>query len=49
MPTGDYGKVIRLGQQMFMKTGQYASRYVGNSLHAPAAILMPPERPIPRH
>ena len=32
MPTGDYGKVIRLGQQVFMETGQYASRYVGNSL-----------------
>ncbi|MBC7376982.1 MAG: hypothetical protein H7346_06045, partial [Burkholderiaceae bacterium] len=32
MPTGDYGKVIRLGQQVFMETGQYASRYVGNNL-----------------
>ena len=32
MPTGDYGKVIRLGQQVFMETGQYASRYVGNKL-----------------
>ena len=32
MPTGDYGKVIRLGQQVFMETGQHASRYVGSSL-----------------
>ena len=32
MPDGDYGKVVRLGQQVFMETGKYASRYVGNSL-----------------
>ena len=32
MPEGDYGKVIRLGQQVFMETGKYASRYVGNNL-----------------
>jgi thiosulfate dehydrogenase len=32
MPDGDYGKVIRLGEQVFMETGQYASRYVGNNL-----------------
>ena len=32
MPVGDYGKVIKLGQQVFMETGKYASRYVGNSL-----------------
>ena len=32
MPDGDYGKVIRLGEQIFMETGQYASRYVGNNL-----------------
>ena len=32
MPDGDYGKVIRLGEQVFMQTGQYASRYVGNNL-----------------
>ena len=32
MPDGDYGKVIRLGQQVFMETGKYASRYVGNNL-----------------
>ncbi|MBC7378228.1 MAG: c-type cytochrome [Burkholderiaceae bacterium] len=32
MPTGDYGKVIRLGQQVFMETGKYAGRYVGNNL-----------------
>lgn len=32
MPDGDYGKVIRRGEQVFMETGQYASRYVGNTL-----------------
>lgn len=32
MPGGDYGKVIRLGEQVFMQTGQYAGRYVGNDL-----------------
>ena len=32
LPDGDYGKVIRLGERIFMETGQYASRYVGNSL-----------------
>ncbi|MEO8014785.1 MAG: c-type cytochrome [Polaromonas sp.] len=32
LPDGDYGKVIRLGEQVFMETGKYASRYVGNSL-----------------
>ena len=32
LPDGDYGKVIRLGEQIFMETGQYASRYVGNNL-----------------
>ena len=33
MPGGDYGKVIRLGEQVFMETGTYASPYVGNSLN----------------
>lgn len=33
LPDGDYGKVIRLGQQVFMETGKYASRYVGNNLN----------------
>ena len=32
MPGGDYGKVIRLGQKVFMETSTYASRYVGNNL-----------------
>lgn len=32
LPDDDYGKVIRLGQQVFMETGKYASRYVGNNL-----------------
>jgi thiosulfate dehydrogenase len=32
LPEGDYGKVIRLGEQVFTETGKYASRYVGNNL-----------------
>ena len=32
LPDGEYGKVIRLGEQVFMETGKYASRYVGNNL-----------------
>ena len=33
LPDGDYGKVIRLGEKVFMETGKYASRYVGNNLN----------------
>jgi thiosulfate dehydrogenase len=32
MPDGDYGKVIRLGEQVFVNTGQFARQYVGNDL-----------------
>ena len=32
MPKGEYGKVIRLGQRVFMETGKYAGPYVGNNL-----------------
>jgi thiosulfate dehydrogenase len=32
LPDGEYGKVIRLGQQVFTNTGKYAARYVGNDL-----------------
>ncbi|MBU1357279.1 MAG: c-type cytochrome [Gammaproteobacteria bacterium] len=32
MPDGEYGKIIRLGEQVFNHTGQYAAKYVGNSL-----------------
>lgn len=32
MPDGDYGKVIRFGQQVFDHTGEYAPAYVGNHL-----------------
>ncbi len=32
-PEGDYGKVVRLGEMVFMETGKYAPRYVGNSLN----------------
>jgi thiosulfate dehydrogenase len=32
MPGGDYGKVIRLGEQIFTNPGKFATRYVGNDL-----------------
>ena len=32
LPEGEYGKVIRLGEQIFTNTGQFAARYVGNDL-----------------
>lgn len=32
LPDGDYGKVIRLGEQVFVNTGKFAGRYVGNDL-----------------
>ena len=32
LPQDDYGKVVKRGEQIFMETGKYASRYVGNSL-----------------
>jgi thiosulfate dehydrogenase len=31
-PEGDYGKVVRLGEQVFTNTGKFAARYVGNDL-----------------
>lgn len=39
MPGGDYGKVVRLGEQVFMQTGKYASRYVGNDLNCASCHL----------
>lgn len=33
MPEGEYGKIIKLGEQVFNKTGVYAAKYVGNSLN----------------
>lgn len=32
LPEGEYGKVIRLGEQVFTNTGKFAARYVGNDL-----------------
>lgn len=31
-PDGEYGKVVRLGEQVFTNTGKFAARYVGNDL-----------------
>lgn len=33
LPPGEYGKIIQLGEQVFRNTGQYAGKYVGNSLN----------------
>lgn len=32
MPAGDYGKVIQLGENLFIDTKKYAGKYVGNDL-----------------
>lgn len=32
MPDGDYGKVVQLGQNVFVETKKYAGRFVGNDL-----------------
>jgi hypothetical protein len=32
MPGGDYGKVIQLGENVFIDTKKYAGKYVGNDL-----------------
>ena len=39
MPDGEYGKIIRLGEQVFTNTGQYAAKYVGNSLNCASCHL----------
>jgi thiosulfate dehydrogenase len=33
IPDDEYGKVIRLGEQVFNDTGKYAGKYVGNDLN----------------
>jgi hypothetical protein len=33
MPTGDFGKQVKLGKQIFLHTKEYAGKYVGNSLN----------------
>lgn len=32
LPQDDFGKVVKRGEQIFMETGTYARRYVGNNL-----------------
>lgn len=32
LPDGEYGRIVKLGEQVFMNTGKYAAKYVGNSL-----------------
>ena len=39
LPGGEYGKVIRLGEQIFTNTGQFAARYVGNDLSCASCHL----------
>lgn len=33
MPGGEFGKTVKLGEQIFLHTGQFAGKYVGNSLN----------------
>ncbi len=32
MPSGEFGKSVKLGEQIFMHTGQFAGKFVGNAL-----------------
>ncbi|MEM5435828.1 c-type cytochrome [Paraburkholderia diazotrophica] len=32
MPSGEFGKSVKLGEQIFLHTGEYAGKFVGNSL-----------------
>lgn len=45
IPDNDYGKMIRLGEQVFNNTGQYASKYVGNDLNCVNCHLDAGRRP----
>ncbi len=33
LPDGEFGKMVRLGERIFMETGKYAPKYVGNRLN----------------
>ncbi|RKP48205.1 c-type cytochrome [Trinickia fusca] len=37
--TGDFGATVRLGQQIFLHTGELAGKYVGNSLNCASCHL----------
>ncbi|RDU99527.1 c-type cytochrome [Trinickia dinghuensis] len=39
MPSGDFGKSVKLGEQIFMHTRQFAGKYVGNSLNCASCHL----------
>jgi len=39
MPGGEYGKAIKLGEQIMLHTQTYAGRYVGNSLNCASCHL----------
>jgi thiosulfate dehydrogenase len=39
MPTGDFGKSVKLGEQIFTRTGEFAPQYVGNALNCASCHL----------
>jgi thiosulfate dehydrogenase len=45
IPDNDYGKMIRLGEQIFNDTGKFAARYVGNDLNCSNCHLDAGRRP----
>ncbi|WP_406868294.1 c-type cytochrome [Paraburkholderia fungorum] len=45
MPTDDFGKAIRMGEQIFIHTKEYAGKYVGNSLNCASCHLDAGRRP----
>lgn len=45
MPTDDFGKAVRMGEQIFNHTGENAGKYVGNSLNCASCHLDAGRRP----
>jgi thiosulfate dehydrogenase len=39
MPSGDFGQSVKLGEQIFIHTKEYAGQYVGNSLNCASCHL----------
>jgi thiosulfate dehydrogenase len=39
LPTGDFGKSVKLGEQIFTHTGEFAGKYIGNSLNCASCHL----------
>jgi thiosulfate dehydrogenase len=45
MPTGEFGKSVKLGEEIFMHTREFAGKYVGNSLNCASCHLDAGRRP----